>query len=82
MSSPDDRARLPLVDDPGAELAPMFERPQVSPVPAPNVLRLLANNPELLKRFSMFASSFTSGSSYAAARARADDPACRVAGRL
>lgn len=41
----------------------MFERPQVSPVPSPNVLRLLANNPELLKRFAVFASSFASNSS-------------------
>ena len=45
-----------LAHDP--EIRSMFERPMVSPVPTPNVLRLLANHPELLKRFTGFATVF------------------------
>jgi len=55
--------RFPLVTEPDPSLAPMFERPLVSRVDNANALRLLANHPQLLLRFSGLAAMFASQTS-------------------
>jgi len=50
--------RIAYVTEPDPEVAHMFDRPMVSPVPAPNALKLLANHPNLLTRFATLAAIF------------------------